>query len=202
MGVVYAELSMSLDGYIAGPNVSAELPLGERGELLHAWMLDGMSAAEQQTFEEDYFSAVGALIMGRRMVDVGIGPWGDNPTFHAPCFVVTNRPHDTIVKQGGTSYIFVTEGPSAALDWAKAAAGAQNILISGGADVTRQFLNAGLLDQLRLHLVPVVLGSGTPLFAGVSPDIQLTPVDVAIGMRATHLTYTAARRGSSRPSPA
>jgi dihydrofolate reductase len=100
VGIVYAELSMSLDGYIAGPNVGTALPLGEHGELLHEWMWRGRTDAETTAFEETYFGGVGALIMGRRMVDVGMGPWGENPTFHAPCFVVIHRPGATVTKQG------------------------------------------------------------------------------------------------------
>lgn len=189
MATVYAELSISLDGYMAGPNVSADLPMGEGGELVHAWMFEGRTEPEQARFEADYFSQVGALIMGRRMADVGIGPWGEDPTFHAPCFVVTHRPHDTITKLGGTSYVFVTDDIRTVLERAKAAAGAQDVLVNGGADITRQFLEAGLLDQLRLHVVPILLGGGSSLLDGVSPEVSFTAVEASTGPRVTHLTY-------------
>src|SRR5207253_3185140 len=101
-------------------------------------------------------SGIGAVVMGRRMADVGIGPWGEELPFHAPCFVVTHRPAATIVKKGGTSYVFITDGIEAALERAHQAAGAQDVLVNGGADIARQFLNAGLLDEVRLHLVPVI----------------------------------------------
>jgi len=113
--------------------------------------------------------------MGRPMVGLGIGAWGEEPTFHAPCFVITHRPADTIIKKGGTSYIFVTHGIEAALEQAQHAAGSRDILVNGGADIGKQFLNAGLLDQLRLHLVPVIMGEGTRLLDGVVASVRLIP---------------------------
>jgi dihydrofolate reductase len=115
MGKVLMEMSISLDGYVAGPDVSAKFPMGRGGERLHEWMFAGRSAAESERFQTDKYSGIGALIIGRRMADLGIGPWGEEPTFHAPVFVVTHRPAETIVKRGGTSYIFVTEGIENAL---------------------------------------------------------------------------------------
>jgi dihydrofolate reductase len=109
------------------------------------------------------------------MADLGIGPWGEEPTFHAPCFVVTHRPAETIVTKGGTSYTFVTDGIEAALERAREAAGPQDVQVNGGADVAQRFLNAGLLDEIRLHLVPIFLGAGTRLFDGVRTDVRLVP---------------------------
>lgn len=195
MGKVLMELSMSLDGYVAGPDISPEAPLGRGGERLHDWIFTGKSAAESNRFETEHFSTIGALILGRRMADLGIGPWGEDPTFHAPCFVVTHRPADTIVKKGGTSYIFVTDGPEAALAQAKDAAGSQDVLINGGADVARQYLNAGLIDEVRLHLVPLVLGAGTALFEGVRTDLHLAPAEATNTPQVTHLTYSVERTG-------
>ena len=123
------------------------------------------------------------------MVDLGIGPWGEEPPYHAPCFVVTHRPAETIVKKGGTSYIFVTEGIEAAMARARAAAGERDVMVNGGADVDRQYLNAGLIDEIRLHVAPVLLGGGTPLFAGVHPDLRLVPSQATNSPLATHLTY-------------
>lgn len=128
--------------------------MGRGGELLHEWMFEGRSAAESQQFELDHFSGIGALIIGRRMADVGIGPWGEEPTFHAPVFVVTHRSAETIAKRGGTSYIFVTGGLDDALRQAREAAGSGDVLVNGGADIARQYLEAGALDEIRLHLVP------------------------------------------------
>jgi dihydrofolate reductase len=130
-------MSMSLDGYVAGPDVSAEAPMGRGGKLLHKWMFEGRSAAESQRFETDHFSSVGALIIGRRMADLGIGPWGDEPTFHAQVFVVTHRPAETVVKRGGTSYVFVTEGTDNALVRAREAGGPDDVQVNGGADIAR-----------------------------------------------------------------
>lgn len=193
MGKVLLEMSVAVDGYVAGPDVSLESPLGRDGERLHEWMFVGRSSAESQRFETDHFSGIGALILGRRMADVGIGPWGEEPTFHAPCFVVTHRPAETIIKQSGTSYSFVTDGIENALQRALDAAGSQDVLVNGGADIARQFLNAGLLDEVRLHLVPVVLGAGTRLFDGVRSDVCLKPSSATTSTLATHLTYTLER---------
>jgi dihydrofolate reductase len=189
MGKVLMEITMSLDGYTTGPEVSGEAPLGRGGDRLHEWMFAGKSAADTDRYETDHFSTVGALIMGRRMADLGIEPWGEEPTFHAPCFIVTHRPAETIVKKGGTSYIFVTEGIEAAMARAQEDAGEQDVMVNGGADIDRQYLNAGLIDEIRLHIAPIVLGGGTPLFAGVRPDLRLVPSQVAHSLLATHLTY-------------
>jgi dihydrofolate reductase len=189
MGKVLMEITMSLDGYTAGPGVSAEEPMGRGGEALHEWMFAGKSATDIEAFQMTLFGGVGAVIMGRRMVDLGIGPWGEEPPYHAPCFVVTHRPAETIVKKGGTSYIFVSEGIEAAMAQAKAAAGEQDVMVNGGADVDRQYLNAGLIDEIRLHLAPILLGAGTPLFTGVRPELRLVPTQATNSPLATHLTY-------------
>jgi dihydrofolate reductase len=189
MGKVLMEITMSLDGYVAGPDDRPGQELGLGGEALHEWMFAGEATADTDRRETDHFGTVGALIMGRRMVDLGIGPWGEEPPFHAPCFVVTHRPAETIVKKGGTSYVFVTEGIEAAMAQARAAAGDQDVMVNGGADIDRQYLNAGLIDEIRLHIAPIVLGGGTPLFAGVRPDLRLVPVQATHGPLATHLTY-------------
>lgn len=134
---------------VAGPNVGTDLPLGEGGERVHDWMFQGKSAAEAEAWEVERFSTVGALVIGRRTLDVGIGPWGETPTFHAPCFVVTHRAQAPIVKHGGTTYTFVTTGIHAALEEAKLAAGGQDVVVMGGAAIAQQYLNAGLLDEVH-----------------------------------------------------
>ena len=193
MSKVILELSISLDGFVAGPDIGSDAPLGIGGERLHEWMFAGKSATEVETFQTAHFSEIGALILGRRMADLGIGPWGEEPVFHAPCFVVTHRPAETIVKKGGTSYIFVTEGIEAALNRARKAAGSQDVQVNGGADVARRFLNAGLLDEIRLHLAPIILGAGTRLFDGVRADVQLVPREAQNAPAVTHLVYDVGR---------
>jgi dihydrofolate reductase len=164
MGLIFANLSMSLDGFIAGPNVEVGNGMGDDGDRLHDWMFVGKSDEEVSAFLGAQFTSVGAVIMGRTMLDVGIEPWGDEPSFHAPVFVVTHRPAEPIVKRGGTSYTFVTGGPEAALDMARNAAAGRDIRIEGGAMIVREYLRAGVIDELQLHIVPILLGGGTPLF--------------------------------------
>ena len=190
MGVVYFELSMSLDGFVTGPNVSVDNPLGEGGEHLHDWMFDGKTAEELAEFEEKAFAPSGAIVMGRRMLDLGIEPWGEEPAFHSPVFVVTNRPHDPIAKKGGTTYYFVTDGLEAALEQARKAAGSKDIAIVGGADIIRQCLDRGFVKEARVNLAPIFLGSGTRLFDGVDASklhFALTRVVEADGV--VHLTF-------------
>jgi dihydrofolate reductase len=182
-------LSVSLDGFVAGPDIGPGALLGIGGERLHEWMFAGKSATDSETFETAHFSEVGALILGRRTADLGIGPWGEEPTFHAQCFVVTHRPAETIVKKGGTSYSFVTDGIEAVLERARQAAGSQDVHVNGGADVAHQFLNAGLLDEIHLHLVPIILGAGTRLFDGVRTDVRLVPREAQNAPAVTHLIY-------------
>ena len=196
MSRVVLEMSMSLDGYVTGPDVSDEEPMGRGGEVLHEWMFAGRSPAEARAWQTEHFSGIGAVIMGRRIVDLGIGHWGEEPVFHAPCFVVTHRPAETIVKKGGTSYTFVTGGVSEALRRAQDAAGAGDVLVNGGAEINRQFLHAGLVDEVRLHLVPAVLGGGARLFDGVRSDLGLVPTAAAAAQLVTHLTYEVDRGAS------
>jgi dihydrofolate reductase len=193
MSKVIMEMSVSLDGYVTGPHVRPEEPMGDGGERLHEWMFAGKSATEVETYQTAKYSEIGALILGRRMADLGIGPWGEEPAFHAPCFVVTHRPAETIVKKGGTSYNFVTDGIEASLDRARQAAGSQDVQINGGADIAQQFLKAGLLDKIRLHLVPIILGTGTRLFDGVRTDVQFVPREAQNAPVVTHLIYDVER---------
>jgi dihydrofolate reductase len=189
---VLLEMSMSLDGYVTGPDVGPDEPMGRGGERLHEWMFEGRSDAEVERFESEHFKDIGAVIVGRRMADLGIRFWGEEPTFHAPVFVVTNRPAETIDKAGGTSYVFVTDGIDEALRRAREAAGSADVMVGGGAQIARQYLRAGAIEELRLHLVPTILGGGTPLFdEGPSSTISLRPIEVAGTPSVTHLTYEA-----------
>ena len=189
MSRVLLEMSMSLDGCVTGPDVSDEEPMGRGGEALHEWMFAGRSPAEARHWQTQHFTGIGAVILGRRMADLGIGPWGEEPVFHAPCFVVTHRPAETIVKKGGTSYTFVTGGVAAALRQAQEAAGSEHVLVNGGAEINRHFLDAGLVDEVRLHLVPVALGGGVRLFDRARSDLGLIPTAAVAAPLVTHLTY-------------
>ncbi len=195
MGTIYLDMSMSLDGFIAGRNVGIDNPLGDGGEQLHQWMFAGKSSAQSRHYELDRFATTGALVMGRTMLDVGIGPWGDDPVYRAPVFVVTHRAERPVVKQGGTTYTFVTDGPDAALDHARAAAGEQDICLAGGANVIQHYLSAQVVDELRLHIVPVLLGGGTPLFGPDEhpPALELLP-GTAEDAGVVHLRYRARHR--------
>jgi dihydrofolate reductase len=192
MRKVLMEITMSLDGFTAGPDDSPEEPLGVGGERLHEWMFADRSPAEIERYQTDHFSTIGAVVIGRRMADLGIPNWGEEPVFRAPVFVVTHRPAETIVKTGGTSYTFVTEGLEAAMEQAKEAAGAQDVMVEGGADVDRQCLNAGLIDEIRLHIAPILLGAGVSLFTGVRPDLRLVTSEATADPLATHVTYRVA----------
>jgi dihydrofolate reductase len=189
MSKVIVELTISMDGYAAGPDVTSDEPMGRGGEELHDWMFSGRSGEEAEKLQLEHFRDVGAVIVGRRMADLGIGNWGDNPVYHAPVFVVTHRPAERIERQGGTSYTFVTNGIVAAMEQARAAAGAQDVFVAGGPEIARQYLNAGLVDEVRLNLAPMFLGGGTSLFQGVNPDVHLVPREATIEPLAAHLVY-------------
>jgi dihydrofolate reductase len=209
------DISMSLDGYVAGPNPTKEEPLGKDGERLHEWVVrlaswreaHGRSGGERNADDEllqEAIAAAGAVLMGRRMFSGGSGPWeddpvadgwwGDEPPFGVPVFVLTHHPRETVTKQGGTSYTFVTDGVEAALDRARAAAGGRNVSIAGGADVVQQYLRAGLLDEMQIHVAPVLLGGGVRLFGDLDGDaLNLESMRVIESPAVTHLRYRVAR---------
>jgi len=207
MGLVTCQISMSIDGFVAGPNQTFEEPLGERGEQLHEWVfptegwrkLQGMEGGERSTdskLVEELFRNVGAYIMGRKMFGGGAGPWdetwtgwwGDDPPYHTPVFVLTHHPREPVVMKGGTTFNFVTEGIEAALAQARAAAGDMDVAIAGGASAVQQYLAAGLLDELHLHIVPMILGAGERLLENVGDPI-LEPVEVIASPAVTHVKY-------------
>jgi dihydrofolate reductase len=204
-------VSMSLDGFVAGPEQGPEHPLGVSGELLHQWMrelaiwraaagLQGgiVNASTEVLAHED--DNIGAIIMGRNMFGGGTGPWrepawngwwGENPPFHLPVFVLTHYERPALECAGGTRFEFCTDGPAAALDRARQAADGSDVAISGGAGVARHFLHAGLVDEFTLHLVPVFLGAGVRLFddgAAVAAT-TLEQLKAADAPGVTHLTY-------------
>lgn len=179
--------SVSLDGFGAGPEQSIENPLGKRGLELHGWMFgtrmframigkEGGSEGVDHEYAHRSMDGFGAFILGRNMFGPIRGPWpdenwkgwwGKNPPYHAPTFVLTHYPRDPIEMEGGTTFIFVTEGIEAALDQAKLAAKGRDVKIGGGAETVRQYLRAGLIDELHIAFSPVVLGKGEPLFDGI-----------------------------------
>lgn len=189
MSKVIVELTISMDGYAAGPDVTPDEPMGRGGEELHAWMFSGKSGEEAERYQIEHFRDVGAVIVGRRMADLGMENWGDNPVYHAPVFVVTHRPTERIERQGGTSYTFVTDGIEAAMDQARAAAGSQDVYVAGGPEIARQYLNADLVDEVRVNLAPMFLGGGISLFEGVNSDLHLVPRDASVEPLAAHLVY-------------
>jgi dihydrofolate reductase len=208
MNHVRFEISMSLDGYSAGPDQSLDNPLGVGGEQLHEWAIADAAWREQHGLEggarsvntdmvEEMFANVGAVIMGRNMFGGGPGDWdadwkgwwGDDPPFHLPVFVLTHHEREPLPMDGGTTFTFVTDGVDAALAQAQNAAGPdKDILISGGAATIQQFLKAGLVDSFQLHVVPVILGAGTRLLDGLDPG-TITLDRVVDGPGVTHLRY-------------
>jgi dihydrofolate reductase len=194
MSKVVSEISMSLDGFIAGPNVSVGNGLGDGGERLHDWMFDAKSDADAAIVDEIYAST-GAVVLGKRMFDVGFEPWGDPPPFGMPVFVVTHDEREPMPMQGGTTYTFVSDGIEPALELARAAAAGKNVGIWGGADILRQYLQAGLLDEMQIHLIPILLGSGTRLFDEHEPGrIELRKIGSIETPGATHLRLEVVKR--------
>ncbi|TMR12417.1 dihydrofolate reductase [Nonomuraea turkmeniaca] len=233
MTKVTAQMSVSLDGYYAGPRHSGDGSWIDSAEAagffrITRWVIDAMAWRERQGFAggqkdtnsdiiAETFEAAGAYVMGRRMADGGEVPWGEEPPFRAPVFVVTHRPRQTLVRRGGTSFTYVTDGIASAIEQARAAANGKNVAVAGGGSLLRQVIEAGLLDELELHVVPVVLGTGMRLLdAGLGladkEAIELTPTRVVHTPGVTHLRYTVNGRaalvlddrgsGTGEPMPA
>lgn len=216
MSKVRAHISISLDGYVAGPDQSMEQPLGEGGERLHEWVVQlkswregaGMAGGQQGGVNDAVFreeiAGVGAEIMGRGKFgppargswgdDPWRGWWGDDPPFHKPVFVLTHHPREPLILSD-TTFHFVTDGIEFALERARQAAGEKDVLIGGGAKTINQYLAAGLLDELHLHVVPILLGGGARLFEGVGPDVTLEVARVIEAPGVTHLKYHVSHGG-------
>ena len=200
MGKVTADISMSLDGFIAGPNDVPGNGMGEGGERLHEWVYDlaswrephGLSGGETNRDSEILEEAsqnVGAIVLGRRMFD-NAEEWGDEPPFHMPVFVLTHEAREKLDKKGGTTFTFVTDGIESALAQARAAAGDKDVAVGGGANTIQQFMAAGLLDELQIHLVPVLLGDGIRLFDNLgAAAIELEGTRVVASPDVTHLRF-------------
>ena len=191
MGRFILDLSMSLDGFIAGSKDSDKPDRELEGlDILHDWRFGSQTPEEAEAYEVEKFRPMGAGIVGRRMLDLGIGPWGENPTFHMPIFVLSHATRKPIPKQGGTTYYFVTEGIESALKQAHEAAGGKDIRLLGGANVAQQFLKAGLLDEIHLHLIPVLLGEGIRLFENIGTQpIKLEQISLTEGPGVTHFQF-------------
>jgi dihydrofolate reductase len=198
MGKVICGITMSADGYTAGLNQTEERPFGDDGgdgwgDKLHAWFTE---TADENRAEIDRMLAAKAFIMGRNMFGPVRGEWdrqwngwwGDEPPYHAPVFVLTHHARDPQPMDGGTTYHFVTDGIESALTQAREAAGDGDVAIMGGATTINQYLTAGLIDELQLHIAPITLGAGTRLFDGVSP-LKLEQVDGRVASLVTHVTY-------------
>ncbi len=186
---VVLNLSVSLDGFSAGPDVSNEQPLGVGGERLHEWLLDSsVTSAVDAAITRELADTIGAVIVGKRTFDVGVELWGDTP-FPVPCFVLTGKPRPELVMQSST-FTFVTSGIESALQQARAAAGDKSVLLMGGANIAQQYVRAGLVDEIRLQLVPVLLGSGSRPFEGLgAPSVALSSPTVTVSSAVTHLHY-------------
>jgi dihydrofolate reductase len=203
------DISMSLDGFIAGPNQTLEQPLGEGGDRLHEWGvklaswrerhgLDGGDTGPDDEVTKESIARAGAFLMGRKMFSGGAGPWeddpnpdgwwGEEPPFGAPVFILTHHAREPVEKQGGTTFTFITDGIESALEQARSAAGDKDVQIAGGADVVQQYLNAGLVDDFQVHVVPIFLGDGVRLLdVGAQQNLELTRVVDSPAV--THLRY-------------
>jgi dihydrofolate reductase len=192
MAYVTCDLGVSVDGFVAGPRQSLQDPLGENGERLHRWMFD---TPDENTAELEAITAADAFVMGRNMFAPGRGDWdaewagwwGEDPPYHKPVFVITHHPRADLVMKGGTTFSFVT-GIDEAFARAREATGDGRISVAGGASTVNQALSAGLINELRLHIAPVLLGAGERLFDGI-PPVELEQVSGRSASLVTHITY-------------
>ena len=210
MSKLRLRISVSLDGFVAGPNQSLQEPLGVGGERLHEWVFpleawlrahgkEGGEVSESTPVMEKELANIGATIMGRNMFGGGRGPWsrtdpwtgwwGRNPPFHHPVFVLTHHAREPLVMEGGTSFTFVTDGIESALEQARRAAGGKDVALSGGAQAAQQYLKAGLVDEMQLHLAPILLGGGECLFDGVDDLHGLVLVETVGAPNVVHLKF-------------
>ena len=210
MSKLKLNITMSLDGYVAGPDQSEKDGLGIGGEQLHEWVVplkafreghgrEGGEVNASTPIAEGILANVGAVVMGRNMFGGGPGPWrddswkgwwGDDPPYHSPVFVLTHHAREALEMQGGTTFHFVTDGIESALEQARAAAGDKDVSLGGGADVAQQYLAAGLLDELVVSIVPVFLRSGARLFDNLGDATpKLEQVEAVDAPGVTHIRY-------------
>ena len=190
MSKVAADISMSLDGFVTEPDPGVDNPLEDDPGRLHDWMFSEKTADDAEIVDEIY-ATTGAILIGKRMFDVGVEPWGDPPPFGMPVFVVTHETREPLPRRGGTTYHFVNRGLDAGLADARAAAGEKNVGVWGGANIVTQYLQAGLLDELQLHVIPILLGNGVRLFQDLNAaGIELRETRSIDTPRATHLRFS------------
>jgi len=215
MSKLRSSLTMSLDGYVAGPNQSVDEPLGTGGEQLHQWLLPleafreshgeaGGDVNASTPVAEDILGGTGATIMGRNMFGGGPGGWGeepwqgwwgDDPPVQHPVFVLTHHAREPLELLGGTTFHFVTDGIESALELARAAAGGQDVSLGGGANVVQQYLAAGLLDELTISVAPIFLGGGARLFENLGDPVpELDQVEAIDAPGVTHIRFVKARK--------
>lgn len=188
MSKVSVDMSISLDGFVAGPNTSAENPLGEGGERLHDWLFADPPDPRDTAVGKEQRDAVGAVVLGRRTFDVGVDIWQDVP-YPVPCFVLTHRPHAVLAMTSGT-FTFVTGGVIEAVQAAKAVAGHRTVQVMGG-ETVQQVVAAGLVDELQLNLVPLLMGRGVRMFDHLPLDhIELVRTRTIESDRVTHLRFS------------
>ncbi|HEX4705023.1 MAG TPA: dihydrofolate reductase family protein [Pseudonocardiaceae bacterium] len=205
MTTVRCDMTTSLDGFVCGPAALGPPYVDDGFHRVTRWITEvfswrerhgqagGTKSADDEIAAE-MVDGAGAYVMGRRMFDSGEEPWGDTPPFRAPVFVVTHREREPLHRNGGTTFYFVTEGVRAAIDRAKVTAGDRDVHVSGGADIVTQAVSDGLVDDLHLHVAPVLLGGGTRLFDGLRPGIvELAKVRVVDSAQVTHLSYRFSR---------
>lgn len=192
MGRVVMAFSMSLDGFVAGPRVSVELPMGEGGERLHEWLFnESPDRGVDPEMARELSDSVGAVVLGRRTFDVGLGPWEDTP-YPVPCFVLTHERREKLVMPSGT-FTFVSDGIESALAQAKAEAGERDVILMG-ANTAQQYLRAGLVDEIYIQLVPLLLGAGTRLFENLGTEaIELEMARATKSPFVTHLRFRVER---------
>ncbi|MGH8540310.1 MAG: dihydrofolate reductase family protein [Stenotrophobium sp.] len=205
MGKVFVDVGISLDGFMAGPNGRPGNPLGDGGTRIHEWVFPlaafqerhGQSGGETGAngdLVRAIFARAGAYVMGRRMFDEGEVGWPEHAPFQAPAFVVTHKARKPWVRKGGTTFHFVTDGILSALQQAQKAAGALDVRICGGADLIQQFINAGQVDELSIHVAPILLGKGLRLFDRIAADrVKLEPLSAVHAPQVTHLAFRVGR---------
>jgi dihydrofolate reductase len=210
MSKLRLKISMSLDGFVAGPDQSEQDPLGVGGEQLHEWIVplaafrrmqgeDGGEVNASSPIVENIFEDIGASVMGRNMFGGGPGPWGanpwkgwwgDDPPYHHPVFVLTHHAREPLELQGGTTFYFVTDGIESALEQAQRAAAGKDVSLGGGAHVVQQYLAAGLVDEVQISLTPVLLREGERLFDNLGDaKVELEQVEAIEAPGVVHLRY-------------
>jgi dihydrofolate reductase len=213
MGTFRFQVAVSLDGYVAGPQQSLENPLGVGGEELHRWLFDlevwrasqgegGGGVNASTAVIEEAQANVGAVVMGRNMFGGGPGPWpedppwrgwwGDDPPYHVPTFVLTHHAREPQEMEGGTTFLFVTDGIGSAFEQAQQVAGEKDVLLGGGASVIQQYFAAGLVDEFWLHVAPILLGDGERLLEHVG-DLEVEQVRAVEAPGVTHIRYRVVR---------